>query len=103
MDEDGNENLPSKIDGKKVSHIECDLVVGEKLVLQDDEAEVTVTRSDLKTAKSWRRSVAGIRSTGMRRHGHVSGPCSRDVRITSGWVRSDHEQHLHGLSTRSVK
>ena len=29
------------------------MVVGGELVLQDDDAEVTVSRGDLNTAKSW--------------------------------------------------
>jgi hypothetical protein len=33
VDEDGNENLPSEIDVKKVSHIECDVMLSATFLI----------------------------------------------------------------------
>ena len=61
------------------------------------------SRGDLNTAKSW------LEYRGWhKKHGYAAAwahirSMLRDVWITSGWVRSDHEQHPHGLSTTLAK
>jgi hypothetical protein len=53
QDEDGNEDLPALINGKKVCCIAGDYVLGEELLPHDDDAIVTVARGGTKEAKSW--------------------------------------------------
>ena len=53
MDEDGERQLPDSINGKAVYGVEGDYVLGDDLLVRDDESEVNLRRGKLKEARDW--------------------------------------------------
>ena len=52
-DDDGKVTLPETIDGERVDGCEGGYVVGEELLLVDDEAEITLPAGSLGDAEAW--------------------------------------------------
>jgi hypothetical protein len=66
-DEDGEVTLPPEIDGKAVRGSESGYIVGEKLVLQVDDAYITVSADEVDIAADWLKSEGMGQDTWFRR------------------------------------